>query len=256
MARIEYETIRDRLSPEAKNLFFEMVEAHMAASGDRFFLFLRHFGGNSLFLAAEPRRDWENVDGGILEDLATYGLLSFSQPGRDPNYRVTLESIAFYRWLMAREGNPVEQPEQDVLRFVESETFARRHPGCSHHISEALDLLRSDRTDDQTISELGGHLRNAIFDLSSDLLENPDYDREKPEAPLRRLIEQSTATDREKKVLAILVDLMSAVLSLDQRLTHVRDESDQRRPLRSWDEVRRAVFTTVFACVELDRMLG
>ena len=56
-------------------------------------------------------------------------------------------------------------------------------------------------------------------------------------------------------MLVSLVDLLATVLSLDQRVTHVRDEVDKGVPLRCWDEVRRAVFTTVFACAELDRAL-
>ena len=51
-----------------------------------------------------------------------------------------------------------------------------------------------------------------------------------------------------------VVELARVVLRLDHRLNHIRDEADQREPDASWEEVRRATFTTTLACYELDRL--
>lgn len=252
---VSYETVRQRLSGVPLAFFKEIVEAHLAASGERRFFLSRTMGGTSLFLDATPRRDWNDVDGGALDDLVGYGLLRFRQPGNSPIYTITAEGTAFYRWLMHQEGTPIEQSEELIIRFVKGSDFAQRHPGCSQHLGEALDLLRADRTDEQTVSELGAHLRNAAFDLTSDLI-GGGYNREKPVKPLKDAIQQVAVSGREKAVLGALVDLLAAVLRLDQRITHIRDESDKGLPLREWDEVRRAVHTTVFVCAELDRALG
>lgn len=254
---VSYETVRQRLSGEPLTFFKEMVEAHLAASGERRFFLSRTLGGTSLFLSSAPRRDWDDVDGGVLDDLVGYGLLGFRQPSNAPIYTVTAEGTAFYRWLMEQEGAPIEQPEESAVRFVEGHDFSRRHPGCSEHLGEALNLLRADRTDEQTVSALGGHLRNAIFDLASDLVGgDTGYNREKPIAPLKRAVQESSVSERERAVLDALVELLVAVLALDQRTTHIRDESDKGVPLRGWDEVRRAVHTTTFVCAELDRALS
>lgn len=255
---IPYETIRERLSGQGLTLFREMAEAHLAATGERTFLYLSRFGaGASMILSAKPRRDWKDVDGGDLRDMASYGLLRQTSYGKTPGYQLTSEGKAFYRWLTAQEGLPVDQEEISTVRLVEGEGFARRHPGCSEHLAMAWELLRSDRSDEQTVSALGGHLRNALFDLAVDFVgDSTAYEREKPVQPLKRAVRAAAVSEREKTVLEALVDLLAAVLALDQRATHIRDESDKGIPLREWDEVRRAVHTTVFLCSELDRALG
>jgi len=257
VSRIPYETIRERLSGQGLTLFREMAEAHLAATGERTFLYLSHLGGGALLiLSAKPRRDWQDVDGGDLRDMANYGLLRQTSYGKSPGYQVTSEGKAFHRWLMAQEGLPVEQEEVSTVRLVEGGGFARRHPGCSEHLAMAWELLRSDRIDEQAVSALGGHLRNALFDLAADLIgSGTAYAREQPVEPLRRAIRGAGVSTREQTVLEALVDLLAAVLHLDQRVTHIRDESDRGIPLREWAEVRRAVHTTVFVCAELDRAL-
>jgi hypothetical protein len=63
-------------------------------------------------------------------------------------------------------------------------------------------------------------------------------------------------SNREVAVLHHLVELSRAVLRLDHRLNHVRDEQDKGVQRPSWDEARRASFTTAFACFEVARAAG
>ncbi|HSJ84409.1 MAG TPA: hypothetical protein VLA91_11395, partial [Acidimicrobiia bacterium] len=163
-----------------------------------------------------------------------------------------------YRWLKEEMGLPIEQTEAAVVSLLNASDFAARHPGASHHLREAFALLWSDRTDDQTISEIGDHLRKSLMDITADL---PSDNSGGVERPIDRLeaIAQSKEKNlgsREMKVLGSLVQLAADVLSLDHRLNHIRDETDKGLPLRTWDEMRRAAFVTALACYELDLALA
>jgi hypothetical protein len=56
------------------------------------------------------------------------------------------------------------------------------------------------------------------------------------------------AAERKGKV---LLELVRHNLGCCQRLTHIHDETERGRPLRSLDELRRMVFVTSAVCYEL-----
>lgn len=251
---MDYQTIRARLTPEARDLFLRMVEVHNASTGHRRFMYLRTLGGSSLDFFGEPRWSLDDPDENAIHDLRDYGLIRPHFGTRDPQFTISGESLAFYRWLLEQDGTPVTQVASDSLRVVYDSGFASRHPKASQHLGKAFDLLRSGETDSPSVSELGGHLRHAMFELVSDSL-GEGSDPEQPIPRLKARIDDATLSEREKKLLRTLVDLTEATLSLDQRLTHIRDEVDKAEPLRGWDEIRRAAFTTVFVLHELDQAL-
>ena len=78
--------------------------------------------------------------------------------------------------------------------------------------------------------------------------------QEKPIQRLRDLFSTLNVPAREADVLTQVVELARVVLRLDHRLNHIRDEADQGESPASWEEVRRAAFTTALACYELDRL--
>lgn len=260
MTGIEYADLADRLTPEANQLFCEMTLAHIkAGSGDRFFIRSDTSAGTGLhFRGPNESRSWKNFDGGAIEDLIRYGLLHINYSSRGtPNYRVSGEGLRFYRWLMDQKGMPLTQVEEVVRTTVDGADFARDHPDAAHHLSEAFSLLWSDNTNNQVIAEIGEHLRGAIMDMAHDLSggEGPP---EKPIEQLRSYLQHSAdhLGDRERAVVDKLIELASIALHLDQRLTHIRDEVGKKRPLRSWDEARRAAFSTAFTCYEIYLALG
>jgi hypothetical protein len=212
---------------------------------------LRHLGGSSLDFFGDPRWSLENPDENALHDLRDYGLIRPEYGGRDPQFSISGESLAFYRWFLGQEGTPFAQVETETIRLIDDGGFARRHPRVSHHLGKAFDLLRSGEIDDPIVSEIGAHMRSAIFELVSDIADTGD--QEKPITRLQGQLARMDISEREAEVLTTLVGLAQATLSLDQRLTHIRDESDKDKPLRSWDEVRRAAFVTAFVVLELDR---
>lgn len=89
-----------QVTPEALELFGEMVDAHEeAGSGDRVFITAGGMADTAMIFAGGGlRRNWQPVDPGALEDLARAGLLSEQLNGRgEPFYRVTGAGLNFHR---------------------------------------------------------------------------------------------------------------------------------------------------------------
>lgn len=254
---LTYHDVADRLTAEASGLFRDMVAAHLdAGRGDRRFLLLQDMGGNNLTFSSEGGRQagWTNVDPGALDDLVNYGLLSLrygSGRAHTPNYRVTGEGLAFFRWWMAEQGAAVEQAASEVMRVVQGDAFAAKHAGAAHHLREAFGLVWQDQLDDQAVSEVGDHLRKAIMDIVTDVAASAPGMQEKPIERLKHWVSERDVNSREEAVLAALVDLTLATLRLDHRLNHIRDEADLDEPPASQAELRRAAFVTALLCEQL-----
>ncbi|HEU5151775.1 MAG TPA: hypothetical protein VFU19_14840 [Iamia sp.] len=117
-----YEHIAEVLTPEAAELFEEMVQTHLAASGDRMFLQADSIDGSPLLFLGQSRRNWEKVDRGALDDLVGYGLLRRDYSSRStPNYRVSGESLAFHRWWMDQRASALEQVDTEAQRLILSD---------------------------------------------------------------------------------------------------------------------------------------
>lgn len=255
---IGYEDLADRLTSDAADIYREMVAAHLeAGGGDRRFMLAEYMGGNSLhFVAKGPQsQTWKDVDPGALQDLVGYGLLRVEYGSRGtPNYRITGEGLAFYRWWMAEIGAAVDQAQNEVRRVVLGDAFATSHPGAAHHLREAFDLLWQDRLDDQTVSEMGDHLRKALMDVVSDVVAGSGGKVEQPVKSLQTWLDGRPIAAREREVVAAVVELARTSLRLDHRLNHIRDESDLGEPAATMAEMRRAAFATTMACEQISSL--
>lgn len=259
MNEISFPDLANRLTPEALDLFLEMAAAHIESTGDRRFMRSDTMGGTSMVFVGEgSRRQFKGFDGGAIEDLLDWGLLRVSYGSRGtPNYRITGEGQWFYGWLKRSQGTVVDQVEEEVRRLTISSEYAGRHSGAAHHLHEAFELLWSGQTDNQIVSEIGDHLRKALMDATTDVVgETTAGLQEKPIDRLRSHAASMNLPSREAEVILGIVELASTVLRLDQRLNHVRDEVDVGHPEASWEEIRRAAFSTAFVCYELDRLRG
>ncbi len=257
MNQISFEGLADSLAPEALDLFREMAAAHLESTGDRLFISTSTSAGTNLnFLGQGSKRPFSGADEGSLADLTDWGLLRIDYGERGtPNYRVTGEGQRFYRHLMQGKGSAIDQIEEETRRVISGSEYAEAHPKAAHHLREAFDLLWSGRMDNPVVSELGDHLRKAVMDATTDLV-GPDAEggQEKPIERLRLHLEGLELPSREAEVVSRIVELAEAVLRLDHRLNHIRDEADKGEPDAPWEEVRRAAFTTAFTCYELDRL--
>lgn len=257
MAGISFDDLAHRLTTEAKALLREMVSAHLeAGAGDRIFIESNTWGNGCVLILSVRgfRRNITDVDGGAIDDLLRYGVLNGVYEGRNRGLRVGSDAIRFHEYLLEREGEAVDHVEAEVRRVVEGSAFAAAHPGAARALGEAFTLLWTGRTDDHTISEIGDHLRKALFDLTSDLVGDDGGKQEKPIDRLDGWLKgRGDLADRERTVLVALVALAAATLDLDHRLNHVRDESDKGRTPIRWEEIRRAAFVTAAVCYELGR---
>ena len=257
MSQIPFDDLVDRLAPEALDLFREMAAAHLESTGDRLFILTDTAAGTELnFLGKGSNRPFGGVDLGALADLTDWRLLRIDNGGwGSSNYRVTGEGQYFYQKLMQSEGSAVDQIEQEIRRVTSGPDYAKAHPGVAHLLREAFELLWGGQTDDQVVSKVGDHLRKALMDATTDLV-GPDTEgrQEQPTPRLKRHLKGLDLPSREAEVVSRIVELAEAVLSLDQRLDHIRDEADKGKPSATWEEIRRAAFTTAFTCYELDRL--
>jgi hypothetical protein len=255
----DFAHVLEWLDPKAVEMFCEMVEAHIeAGDGDRIFIRADSLAANHLIFSHRTvRRDWSGFDGGYLEDLVDHGLLSagFSS-SRTPNYRVASEGRAFYRWFRERDGHAVAATEFTVMRLVQSQEFAVAHEQAAHHLREAFALLDRGDSSEQVISEMGDHLRKAIMDIVDDVVDEPGL-REQPVDRFGRWISNlDDLHHRETDALKALAELLRAVLRLDHRLNHVRDEADRNELSPSASEIRRAAFLTAVVCYEISALSG
>lgn len=256
MAKTSDADLADRLTPEALTLFREMVDAHLSAgSGDRLFIRCDTSDGTGMiFSSSTVRRNWNQFDGGAIDDLVGYGLLHQGFGGKgSPNYRISGDGLAVHSSLMNRQGSALTQMEDCVQRSLAGDAFADAHPGAAHHLREAFILLWQGGQSEQVVSEIGDHLRKAIMDTMTDVFGTDTVGRQ--EKPVERLKEwlssQPGIGSREADVLLHLAELVRVVLRLDHRLNHVRDEADKGERLPTWEEFRRAAFATAFVCYEL-----
>ena len=252
---ISYEKLRSRLDGEGLDLLRSMTDLHLAAgAGTRFFIFSQTLRGSSLhFASPKARQSLDNVDKGALKNLAAYGLLHLEYASRGtPNYQVSAEGVAFYRWLRQQDGRAIDQVHTSILRLVDSQNFASSHPSASQLLNEAFQLLWSDRSDKSWVSEIGDHLRKALMDTVSDLVDNDDNTPERPVDRLKQGLQRLPHLhERERRAIE---SLTQAVISLDNRLAHVRDEEYKGEKVPTHNEVRRAAFLTAVTCVELSEL--
>jgi hypothetical protein len=248
-----FDLIRSRLDHSTTTMFVEMAETHSSGTGDRVFFRADSGAGTHLFFAGDGAdRTWSGFDGGGLDDLVRYGLLSKSGARRKEQYRLTADGRAFYRWMQQKTGDAVAQTEAATIGFLQSASFGSAHPSAAHHLNEAFQLVMSDRLDDPTISEIGDHLRKAFMDVVAGIVPKSDTSAEQPGLRLERWLDANeTISDRERAVMVALVNLTKAVLRLDHRLNHVRDEEHKGETPATDAEVRRAAFTTAFTCSQL-----
>lgn len=248
----QFDHVRSLLSPEPLQLFSELVEAIQNTTGERS-IYRMDFGEASfLFLeTAAGRKTW-NLDVEKLDSLLEYGLVTRMEGTR---FRVSGDGSAFYAWLQNEQGLPIAQLAQKSLDLVRSAEFASRHASCSHHLSEAFNLLWEGSTENPNVSEIGLHLRNALFDIANDV----NRDGKTSEDLVKRLngwMSVAALQEREREALESLIVFAKTTLSHAQRLTHIRDDLKKGNPSPEFAEIRRCAFLTSLVCYEIFELCG
>lgn len=243
-----------QLTPEARELLIQMVEAHMASEpGDREFMTMRTGAGTIMLFTGSAPFAGDGIDRTAMNDLASLSVIRHVRNDRHGNavYDISPNSRTTYGLIMAERGGAVAAIEAPVRRLAESKALAHQHSGVSHHLTEALELLWSESTTDQTVSAFGAHLRSALADLAGDLTLRTSN----PESVVESL-QVWLAGRTQVRSGDALVEMAKTVVSLTQRLTHIRDETAKGRPLEGWHELRRAAFLASMLCFELAEVAG
>lgn len=236
-----YDEVEQRLSRAARLLLIWMTDRHSSASTNRFFQFVATFGGSSVVWAHGGEFE---TDDAALNELVDVGLLRRTAAGQDPKFEVRQDAVLFVQWLRSR-GGALQAVETETRRLVDDADFHDGYPTSAHHLAEALQLLWSDRASTEpAVVEIGTHLRSALQAVVHDVAGG------KPEQANEN-IKRWAATVMADREAALLVAMVEHAHRCCQRLTHIRDESDNGRPLRSMDELRRIVFLAIVVCNEV-----
>ncbi len=148
MTEIPFEELANRLTPEAWTCS-RRWPVLTRSTGDRLFIRADSAAGTHMIFSGEgSSRQFSNFDGGAVQDLIGWGLLHLDHNARGtPNYRVSGEGLRFFRWQQSR-GSAIDRVEEEVRSVTDSSAFAETHPGASHHLREAFELLWAGRTDE------------------------------------------------------------------------------------------------------------
>jgi hypothetical protein len=157
---------------------------------------------------------------------------------------------------MTRDNRPaIAQVDSQIRWVLDDAAFAAAHPTSTHHLNHAFKLLATHQLDQETVVEIGDHLRDALIDSIADVLGSGSPADERPIERLRDHLATLRLPVREAKLVAQVVELARVSLRLDHRLSHIDEETDDYGgPHPQWSELRHAAFGTAFACYELDRL--
>jgi hypothetical protein len=245
------------LEKEQKDLLADMVEAERAVAPHerRAFLLIGSHGGDSL---NHPGLRREAVYPGDLRELAHWGLLriNYTSQGNE-QFDVTGNGRQYYAWMKQQEGEPVEQVEAEVRRFLQAENFRHLHGRAYERWAEAEAALWEAETTPQ-FTDLGHACREAIQLFVTDLVEQhqpPDVnpDLQKTVDRLRAVMGTVDLSDAVDEFAAALLAYFGTVSDLVQRQEHGALKEGEAL---KWEDARRVVFQTAMVMFELDRVLG
>ena len=248
--RIRFDDIL--VSDDQKELLAVMVEAQRAVPKDRRFPFLLSTTSDGSHLIHEGLPGNVGAHSGDLDTLAEKGLLrpSFSSGGT-PNYDVTNEGFAYYEWTRTAEGQPLENVEAEVRRFLDSDIFRRRHAKALERWRNAGERLWG-ADDDATFTEIGHVCREAIQAFAEDVGAAGNPDPTKTVDRIRYAFVSLDVGSRTRAFAEALLVYWGTVSDLIVRQEH--GATKEGEPL-SWEDARRCVFQTALVMFEIDRIL-
>jgi hypothetical protein len=192
-----------------------------------------------------------------IRELASLGLLRRAPGGSVGNtpYDVTREGFAYYDALMRGNKGPAQALETNVMSYLGTEDFAKRHRESYAKWKQAADELWSEDTSNRMTS-IGHHIREAMIAFAAELLAtyeiaDADPDPDKTVARLRAVIAKAAPKlgETERPMLDALVVYWGTVHDLAARQEHGATKAE---PLVA-EDARRVVFQTAVVMFELDR---
>lgn len=248
------------LEKEQQGLLAVLVEAarNVPREQRQKFMVIQTFEGTTINHPGLPR-DLAGIYIGDLQVLAQEGLLNLTYTQRGtPVFDVTPLGFRYYEWLKQRAGEPIQQVEQEIIGYLDSESFRKRYPDAFTKWREAASLLREADTE-QKLTVIGHLCREALQEFTTHLVEEfqpPNVDSEKSHtiARLKAVLGCLTyLTSTEKPFLDALVSYWGTVSDLVQRQEH---GAQREREGLGWEDARRVVFHTALVMYEVARAVA
>lgn len=193
-----------------------------------------------------------------IELLAGYGLVHISREGRVATFSVRPEGFRYYEDLMRARGQAFEVVESEPQRFLNSDSFQRRHPASFALWSDAQKLLWGAESE-ENLTTIGLRCREALREYAEELVKTFPISECPPKDSHTLRLRQVVASRRSvlggkpTNFLDALVQLWSTVGDLAERQTHgVTKEGNELM----WDDARRVVFQTAIVMYEVEQALS
>jgi hypothetical protein len=249
------------LQPEQVELLKALVEASRNVPRDQRgeFHLLTDGDGTSIMHPGLPGRQMRVPDGDI-DILQAEGLLLLTGIGRwHRSFVVTPQGFSLYEELQHRSGAQIQQVEETLMRYLDSDAFQRSYSEAHRKWAEAHGKLWGADSAQQ-LTTIGHLCREAIQEFATALVERhqpPEVDQDKAHdiARIGAVLNQHETRlgARTASFLDALLQYWRTVSGLVQRQVHGRQKED--RPL-VWEDGRRVVFQTAVVMFEIDRALS
>jgi hypothetical protein len=249
------------LEQPAIDLFCSIVEAarNVPEAKRMKFLVATTFGGTGITHPGFPGGGRDAYEGDI-DLLAREGLIMTSYGGHGSiRFDVSPLGFKFYRQIMRKQGQPVQQVEQTVLRFLDTREFGQKYPLAYRKWAEAAQYLSATDVDSK-LSTIGHLCREAVQEFATSLVEkyqppNVDQDKAKTGNRMRAVLELRAPYlgTTEASFLDTTMEYWKAVGQLIQRQEHANQKEGE--PL-VWEDARRVVFQTAVVMFEIDKSLS
>jgi hypothetical protein len=190
-----------------------------------------------------------------LDDLAHEGLIRFTRPRQA--FSLTPRGFEYYRYLRARDGDPVQRMEATVTQYFRSADFRTRYMQAFDPWSAAEARLGSVHSQ-HDLTTVGHLCREAMQAFATALVQrmrppNASSNPANTVARLRTALDSARLGETERPFLEALVAYWGTVSDLVQRQEHGGQR--ERQPLVA-EDARRVVFHTCLVMYEVDRAIG
>ncbi len=247
------------LEPEQEELLATLIEAtRKVPRGDRYFITISALGMGDMIQGS-------GLDGRILapatdvEFLSHAGLVHIKkrQPGTI-EFVITPEGFSFYERYKQRSAEPVEQVEDDVQAYFDSERFKSAYPAAYRLWSDAATGIWSAESSSE-LTAIGHKAREAMQAFATELVQkhnvtdvNPDPTKTLDRVSAVIKMQAAQLGEADTMFLDALFGYWRAVNSIVQRQEHGAQKEGEAL---TWEDGRRVIFYTIAVMTELDRSL-
>ncbi len=247
------------LEPEQEQLLGTLVEASrtVAERSERRFLLVSVLTGSTV--EGGGLREPLAVEHDDVEVLIEAKLLRVGRRTEEMvEFSVATEGEQYYTQMKTRAGEPVNEVEDDLRRYLDAEPFRTRYPAAYRSFAEAERLLWGADSHNQ-LTAVGHHAREALQEFATALVERhqPPEVNPNPTLTLDRLsavvqMHRPTLGDRRSGFIDALFGYWREVVNLAQRQEHGGQKEGE--PL-VWEDARRVVLHTAVVMIEVARTL-